>query len=242
MSPSWRTLAEYSLRGLFAKSLILARVSSKRRRCSAENEPLGRPVAVLDGDVPVRDHLQPDSNTLRDIARHIPWLGCRLGRPIEGSGADGFASLPGPEHGAKVRSEGLSRRLLGPIALHCSCAVRLLALDARHPMGRSHLGIPALPPRGSPPHSNSTLTSQPVPAHAGIPQDGDRGPVQRDHCPTIPQHGSSFLCRLPQRRAANPTSTFDYALLMHCRSGPPCGFWCPSRHAPTSTYVQRNCR
>jgi hypothetical protein len=148
---------------------------------------------------------------------------------------------PVPSTARRHAERAFPRRLSGPIALHCSRAVPFSPsmLDTRS----------AVPPRHpvrclsqAAPHSNSTLTSQPVPAHAGIPQAEDRGPVRRDRCPTVLQHGSSSPCRLSQRRADDPLPTLDCVLLVHRRSGPPCGVWCPFRHAPTSTYVQRNCR
>jgi hypothetical protein len=251
--PPWRTLAEYVLCGVFAKSLILARVSSKRRRSSAnEGAAMSAPTApvrascphrgrILGACVPARDHLQPDSNTLRDIVYHIPWLGCRIERPIEGSGAECSPRCPAPStvrrHVGRGFPDGTRDRS------HCTAVARFacshLRLDTR-------LGAPSRHPAcclsEAAPHSNSTLMSQPVPVRTGIPQAGDRGPVPRDRRPTVPQHGSSFPYRLSQQRADDPPTPLDHPPLRRRRSGLSCGFWCPSRHAPTSTYVQRNCR
>ena len=185
--------------------------------------------------------MQPDSNTLRDIVYHFPWLGCCIGRLIEGSGADVPASLPGPEHGAKACRKGFPQRPRD--RSHCTAVARSAfsssMLDTRSDALSRH---PACCSFGAAPHSNSTLMSQPVSARTGIAQAGDRGPVRRGHCPTVRQHGSSSPSRLPQHRADVLSSPLDCTLLMHRRSGSSCGFWCPSRHAPTSTYVQRNCR
>ena len=152
-----------------------------------------------------------------------------------------FASLPGPEHGAKACRKGFPDGSWD--RSHCTAAARSasshLRLDTRSDVPSRH---PACCLSKAAPHSNSTLMSQPVSARTGIAQAGDRGPVQRDRSPTVRQHGSSFLYCFSQRAAILPTP-FDHVSRLHRRSGPsPCGFWCPSRHAPTSTYVQRNCR